>query len=143
MPEYGLALWNIPSVMSRHIFRTFDVAFNNAIKKILGAPSYASSHISANICNVLLLEHHLSLVQVRFLKRTLNLNNVIVKLSFPHIKSGYLCNSAYNYFIDKYSVNLWQNDLDILSSRINWVQRHEERSRIVTFMVSKTIVLSC
>ena len=68
-PDYGLALWNIPSVLNRHIFKTFEIAFNNAIKKILGAPLYSSSHISAEICNVLLLSHHLSLVQAKFLKR--------------------------------------------------------------------------
>ena len=133
LPEYGLPLWNVSYILNKHIFKTFETAFSNSLKKILGAPTYASSHMSAEACNVLLFNHHLSLVQVRYVKRIFRVNNTIIKLSFPYLKSGYLCSAIDEYFNEKYNLDIWLNDLDAIRSRIMWVQKHEERRRECPF----------
>ena len=33
----------------------------------------------------------------------------------------------FNFFRNVYNVNIFNEDLDILRSRIEWVQRHEDR----------------
>ena len=52
------------------------------------------------------------------MKRLFKANNVIIKLSSPFLK---------------YSVDMWLNDLDVLRSRIIWMQRHEERRGVCNF----------
>ena len=44
----------------------------------------------------------------------------------PLLKLGYVCTSLEKIFKDKYSTDIWSNELDILRSRLTWVQGHEE-----------------
>ena len=127
LPEYGLTIWNTSNILRKHIYKTFETGYSNSLKKIVGVPMYASSHITADICNVLLFHHHLSYIQVRYIKRLFNVKNPIIRLSIPYLQSGYLCNSITNHFKSKYNVNIWSNELDVLRSRIAWVQKHEVR----------------
>ena len=76
-PDYGLALWNNDKTFKSQIFKTLEVAFSKAIKKIYKVPPYASNHITASRCNQLLLKHHVSLVQARYYKRLLRSQNVL------------------------------------------------------------------
>ena len=127
MPDYGLSLWNHKSTLNRCIFKTFNVAYNNVLKKIIGAPSYSSSHAAAESCNVLLLNHRIALLQARHLKRLLKSCNSIVKINIPFLKKGIFFSSVTSLFETTYNVNIFENDLDVLNARINWMQRHEER----------------
>ena len=66
---YGLSLWNDASTIKSNIFRTFETAYSNALKRMSGVPLYASSHITAERFHQLLLRHLTALIQARFLKR--------------------------------------------------------------------------
>ena len=57
LPQYGLALWTSHSLYCKQSFKSFEVAYNNAIKNIVECPRYASSHIAAEICQLLMLKH--------------------------------------------------------------------------------------
>ena len=98
LPDYGLSLWNIKELISKHASKSFEVGYSNALKKIVGAPKYSSSHVTADICNQLLLKHHVALLQVRYIKRCMHSNSEIFKLCHSYLKQGYLHGSIVNYF---------------------------------------------
>ena len=126
LPDYGLCLWNLGTILSKQIFRIFNTSFSNALKRILDVPLCSSSHATANICDHFLLRHHLIHVQARHMKRMICSKNNLLKLCRPYIKSGYICSSLSEIFENKYNVNFFSCDLEILRSRLTWVQRHEE-----------------
>ena len=113
--------------------KSFEIAYSNALKKIIGVPRYSSSHITADICDQLLLKHHIAFVQLRYIFRILESNNSIFRICSPMLKVGYLYSAVSNLFNNDYSVNIWLNDKDALKSRIFWVQKHEDRIRRCPF----------
>ena len=127
MPIYGTCLWNNRNLYSRSIFKTFDVAYNNTLKRIVGVPTYASNHITAEICNQLLLKHHIALLQVKYYKRLINSNSNIIRLNLPFLKRGYFIQSVSSLFREMYSVDISYSEVDILAARISYVQKHEPR----------------
>ena len=129
-PEYGLSLWNTDVIFSKQIFKCFETTFSNALKRILGVPVYSSSHIAAEMCNNLLLKHHIAYVQARYVKSVMRSNNELLKLYRPYLKGGYLSSNIEKLFQNSYEVSVWDNDLDVLGARILWVQKHEERRGI-------------
>ena len=132
-PEYGLSLWNVNYTQGKQIMKSFEIAYSNALKKIIGVPRYSSSHITADICDQLLLKHHIAFVQLRYIFRILESNNSIFRICSPMLKVGYLYSAVSNLFNNDYSVNIWLNDKDALKSRIFWVQKHEDRIRRCPF----------
>lgn len=126
-PDYGLSLWNHKNTLRSRIFNTYEVAYSNALKRMIGAPSYSSSHEAAETCGQLLLRHHLALVQARFYKKLQHSNCSLIKFNIPVFENGYSCTFIHNIFKEKYSISLTNNSLDVIMSRISWVQRHEER----------------
>ena len=66
VPQYGFSLWNSFNIFKKQFFRGFEIAYNNAIKKILKCPKYASSHIAAEICELLLLKHKVGIIQLKY-----------------------------------------------------------------------------
>ena len=133
LPDYGLCLWNTNVILSRQIFWSFETAFSNALKKVVGAPIYASSHITAELCQQLLFRHHVSLIQARFFKRVLSCTNEINMLCSPYLKDGYICKSLIKLFKDIYKCGYCENDLDVLKARLVWVQGHENRRGFCNF----------
>ena len=127
LPDYGLALWSHISSYKCSIFKTFTTAFNSALKRISDVPRYASSHITAARCDQLLFNHHTALVQARYCKRILRSNNPIIRCNLSEIKEGYLIHHTVNHFKSVYEINVLHEDLDVVTSRIEWVQRHENR----------------
>ena len=124
-PDYGLSLWNNGQVCRKQIFRSFEVAYSNALKKIHQVPISTSSHLVANKCNIFLFNHHVAYVQARYFKRIFKSPNVIMKLSSVFLREGYLYQCLSESFSKVYQVDLLSNELYILKSRILWVQRHE------------------
>ena len=100
---------------------------------MVDTPNGSSSHATADVCNHLLLNHYVALVQARGVKRLLSLKNEMIRLNIPFLKSGYLCNSLANLFEKTYNVDIWTCDFDVLRSRITWVQGHEERRGFYDF----------
>ena len=126
-PDYGENLWDCRIAFIKQAFKCFENSFSNAFKKIIGVPAYSSSHITADICNHLLLKYHVALIQFRYLKRLLSLKNNTIRQCSSYIKSGYFCCSIGNFFKDTYDIDIWEQELDIVKARILWVQRHEQR----------------
>ena len=126
-PDYGLPLWSHGTSFNSRIFNVFKTAFSKSLKRINGVPAFASSHITADRCGQLLLHHHVALTQARYCKRLLNLHNPIMRHNIPFIKEGSLMQHTINHFRHVYSVDVLDEDLDVLTSRVHWVQRHEER----------------
>ena len=124
-PDYGLPLWNSGQVDKTQIFKSFEIAYSSAMKKMFQTPISTSSHQVANKHNILLFYHHVAYVQARYFKRIFKSPNAIFKLSAVFLRNGYLYNSLCKCFRGKYQVDFLSNDLDILESRIFWVQRHE------------------
>ena len=120
-------------VFNKQIFKTFEIAFNNALKKILGAPRYSSSHLTAYFCNNLLLKHHVAVIQWRYFQRVFKSQNAIIKLCLTSLKSGYLYRSLTDLFGNIYSIEIEEGGLDIVKARVGWVQNHEERRGVCPF----------
>ena len=133
LPDYGLSVWHIKELINKQAFKSFEVGYSNALKKIVGAPRYSSSHVTADICNQLLLKHHIALLQVRYIKKCMYSDCEVFKLCHSYLKQGYLHESVASYFKDVYSVDIYENDLEILKSRVIWVQKHEYRRGICPF----------
>ena len=127
LPDYGLPLWNHATSFNSKIFKAFNVAFNKSLKRISGVPIFASSHITANECNILLLNHHTALTQARYLKRVMRSTNPLIKNYKPYMYEGFFMRNVLNVFNNVYNVNPLYEELDILMARIGWVQRHEDR----------------
>ena len=78
-PQYGIPLWTSSNVFNKQYFRTFEVAYNNALKSMVGCPRYASSHVTAEICQQLMLRHGVSVVQARYI-------NSLIKKIIQYLK---------------------------------------------------------
>ena len=88
IPQYGLSLWNSPNIFNKQYFRSFEIAYNNAIKRIVGCPKYASSHIAAEICNLLLLKHKVGKIQLKYYHKIINSSNSLILLNNHTLKNG-------------------------------------------------------
>ena len=128
-PDYGLPLWNLHALANKQIFKTFEVAYNSAFKKMIGTSVTTSSHAVANACNVLLFNHYVAFVQMRYFKNKVDKsNNDMMKILVLNLKEGYIFREVRRFFNEKYQCIFLENTLDILRSRIYWVQRHEPQS---------------
>lgn len=125
-PDYGLSLWH-HNVQTSHIFKTFNVALNRSLKRIINVPTYSSSHEAAEVCDHLLLAHHVALIHARYYHRLIRSNIPIIKCNIHYLQQGYLIPSILNHFTDTYDIDITNTAIDIIKSRINWVQRHEPR----------------
>ena len=130
MPDYGLSLWNVGEILKKHMFKVFKVAYHNALKKIIGVPNFYSNHDVANHCNLFLLQHYIIFHQCRYFKRVLKSNNALIKLCLPFLRRGYLMTALNDNLKEKYGIILTECDLDVIKSRISFVQRNEVHSGV-------------
>lgn len=126
-PDYGISLWNDPKTLHSTIFKSFNTAYSGAMKKMKNVPLYASSHITANECQQLLLNHKVALIQARAYKRAKKECNPFFNCIKEWMKDGFFMKSIKTLFKEKYEVDIDMEDLDILTARIWWVQKHEDR----------------
>ena len=68
-------------------FRYLDL--NRSLRRVFGAPTFASSQITAERCNQLLLHHHPAFVQAKYCKRLLSCHHPLVKFNMPYIKERF------------------------------------------------------
>ena len=130
LPEYGLALWNCREIFKRQIFKVFEVAYHNTLKKIVGVSVSNSSHDVADYCKQFLLQHYIVMLQSRYLKRILQSRNSLIKLCQPFLIGGRHMVSLCKLLRNKYDIDLRCNDQDVIRARISWVQRNEIRTGI-------------
>ena len=133
LPQYGLALWTSQNIYYKQSFKSFEVAYNNAIKNILDCPRYASSHIAADICQLLMLKHKVNVIQLRYYHRLSNFLNPIFTLNKINLKNGLFYKHVFNSFIRIYNVKINMNPLCASTSRVHWMQSHEPRSRFCSY----------
>lgn len=124
-PQYGLSLWCSKNIFIKQSFRAFHIAFSKSLKRIVGFPMYSSSHVVAEICHQLLLNHRVIQIQTKYLNRLIKSNHEIVILNNYFVKQGRLANHILEILKQKYQVNLYENDIDAVISRIHWVQANE------------------
>ena len=125
LPDYGLALWNLNEILNAHIFKVFQVAYHNALKKIVGVPVAFSNHDIAEYCNQFLFQHYIVSLQSRYFKRIAKSGNSLVRLCLPFLTLGYNVESLSNILKEKYTVDLESNDYDVIRARICRVQKDE------------------
>lgn len=106
LSDYGLGIWDFKHICNKQIFKSFEIAFSNALKKIVGALIYSSSHITADLCSQLLLKHHVSFIQARYMKRISASKNEVIEICWPFLKTGYLSESPTTCFIELYECDL-------------------------------------
>ena len=112
------------------MYKSFVVAFSNALKKMLYVPVSTSSHAVAEVFNQLLFTHYVTFNQVRYFKRIFNSFNPILRLSNFMIKQGILFKTMSKRMRDFYNCCFLSNDLSILKARVFWVQNHEPHTGI-------------
>ena len=132
-PDYGIQLWNSPYIFNKNIFRTFEIAYSNSLKKVLGCPKYASTHLTAEICDKLLLKHSVCVSQARYLLRFLSSKNEIFMLNRTIFKNGLFFKYVCEHFYKEYNIDVIDNPIRCIIARINWVQRHEPRGRFCPY----------
>ena len=128
LPDYGLPLWNLGELNNKLAFKTFTVAFSNALKKILGVPFSTSSRGVAEVFNQLLFYPYVTFVQIRYFKRIFNSPNPFIKKLKFHIKNAYLYRAVSENVKENYNCDILCNDLDVLQPRLFFVQNHEPRT---------------
>ena len=133
LPSYGLQLWNSSNIIKKSIFKTFSVSYSNSLKLMVGCPRYSSSHLTAEVCNLLLLEHLVGKIQIKYLFRIKNHMNPIFNLNRTYLKNGHFFRHVYNLFKNKYNISLYNNPLDSIISRILFVQKHERNGQLCHF----------
>ena len=106
-------------------FLVFQIAYHNALKRIVGVPVFYSSHGVAEYCNLFLFQHYIISLQCRYFKRIMNSNNILIKLCLPFLTSGRNMCGLRNILRDKYSVDFQSNEYEIIRSRISRVQKDE------------------
>ena len=124
-PDYGLSLWDVGSSFCRQIFKTFETAYSNTLKKILGVSISTSSHAVADCCNRLLFKPYVLLNQARYFKRIYQITNQALKRTQCILKNGYLFKSMSAFCQDAYLLDFSSSSMDIIKARFGWVQRHE------------------
>lgn len=126
MPNYGTELWTSQGIQSKNIFRTFEVAYCRALKRICNLPNYTGNHFVAAMCSQYLLNHFVNLKQVLFLKSLETSKLPLFLFNKIFIRSGNFYKSVFNNFIDNYQVNVFNFDVKTLKSRIQYIQLHEK-----------------
>ena len=128
LPTYGLALWNEHNLTKRSAFRSFETTFSNSLKNICHVPKFASSHVVADLCDTLLLNHIVNKNKLNFYINFNNTRNDIFVLNSAFLRNGLCFNDIFNVFKQKYNVNIDNNDIRALYSRISYIQKNEDRS---------------
>ena len=103
------------------------MAYHKSLKRILGVPTYASNHEVAETCNQFLFRHHIALSQARFYRRIIASPNPLLQLCLPWLKVGRYLNLIRCAFMEKYDVSILECSLDVIRSRVTWIQIHEPR----------------
>ena len=110
---------------STSAFNVFEIAYNGALKKIVGVSAMYSNHDVAEYCNQFLFKHYIMLLQCRYFKRIERSSNRMIKLCLPFLMEGNLKMSVNKVLKNKYDIDFNSNDLDVIQARISWVQKHE------------------
>ena len=116
-PDYGLCLWDACSIFTRQIFKTFEDANLNILKKILGVSVSTSSHAVVDCYNKLLFKPHVLLNQARYFKRVNRVTNPALRMTLSFLKNGYLFNSMCAFLKHDFILDFASSSMDIIRAR--------------------------
>ena len=125
LPNYGLELWYSYGLFMSKYFKTFEIAYCKALKKICNVPNYTSNHFIAAMCNQFLLFHLVNLIRAKFIKRLDLCKNPIYILNKIYFKVGEFHTNVSKIFKKVYNINIYNFKINIIKSRIEFVQLHE------------------
>ena len=120
-PSNGIELWNPNIVFKKQIFKTFEIAYSSALKRICSVPKFTSSHWIAEITNQFLFKHYFAIFQARFLKRLGHVNKPLFILNWHFLKFDYFHKNVIHNFMTNYQIDISFLDIDIIKSRIGSV----------------------
>ena len=127
---YGIALWYDLKGCSQS-FKSIGISYHNAIKRFLNMSNRASNHEACNACNLFVFSHFVNSNIFRYIfslhmSRSPCLSRIKGYLIFHSrlsIRAREIANKVYGV------VNLLDNDIDAILSRVNFVQSREDRLR--------------
>lgn len=126
---YGSELWFFRK-KCKSTFKQLCVFYHSALKRVLNVPKFFSNHIVCDILNMLTCEHFINFKMIRFLfylKNSFSPCFSIFKYYF--ITRSHFSNYIEGVFNEKYDiVNVLDNDLDAILSRIAFIQKREPSS---------------
>ena len=120
-PDYGIALWDMSKLANKGAFKIFEKAYIKVLKRVFNYNYYDSNHLLAKHKEFLLFKEFCIYVQCRYYKRLCKNNTKYSILAHSTFKNGYL-GSLNEKLIKNYQVNFFHNDLDVLKSRITYIQ---------------------
>ena len=97
-----------------------------SIKAILKIDKFYSNHALADNLNILLLDHHVMLSQMRYYHQIFNYKNNFLNMAISHLKNGILFTNLSKLFRNRYNCSMIGNDVKALEARIYFVQRNEK-----------------
>ena len=128
MSLYGCDLWY--DYKNIRVFHGFAVAYHKALKRLAGLAPWDSNHRACEILNFPIFIHNVNNRLISYLFSLVHSKSpCLVTLRYYLRYSSFFMSNVSNIFRNQYGViNILQNDLAALKSRIDFVQRNEERS---------------
>ena len=126
---YASELWLYDSFYLRRL-KPISIAYHKAIKRVVNLSPWDSNHVACDMAGMRIFKHLLHHRIISFLFSTLKSNsNCLSDFKYFLRYDSLLMGRVSNVFNKEYNVqNILSNDLDVLRSRIDLVQRTEERS---------------
>ena len=127
---YGAELWYDQFLIKR-VVNKISVSYHRAMKRIAGLLTWDSNHLGAEITGLPIFKHFLADRMISFLfSIVFNKSNSLVGNLHNYFKyDSFLFRSISNIFNENYNVlDIFNNDLLALKSRIYFIQRTEPRS---------------
>lgn len=111
-------------------FNTLATLYHKHIKKIYKVNKYHSNHIICKEANILTFKHFISTKILNFVINLVNgKNNCLKQLKYYFMNDAITINKFKKYFEENYNIsNIFENDLDALHSRIQYVEKNEPTS---------------
>lgn len=127
---YGIELWFQKIPISQ--LNLMSIAYHKAIKRMVGLNMWDSNHLACEIAHVYIFKHLLARRLICFWHRLFTSKSpCMANLGYYWRFSSNLYRHILIHFQENYSVNISENPLCAVLSRIDFVQRHERRSHYI------------
>ena len=129
---YGSEMWLFNDSYCNRINK-LSIAYHKAIKRILNMAPWDSNHTACERSNMPIFKHFLNSRILSFSIGLLNSNSRCLDSLKYYIRyDSFLIRRVNEIFKSQYNVeNVFNNDIEAVRSRINFIQRTEERSNYV------------
>jgi hypothetical protein len=126
---YGSPLWDQMYGAENEI-KSFSVNYHKAVKRIARVPNRYSNHDICDQTGLLLFKHLLNFRMVSYLFQIRNSKSECLTPYIHHLTHySSMAVNVKNIFANLYGISdIFDNDIEAIYSRINFVQQREERS---------------